>query len=75
MIKFKINQCKRKLEEILSTSKHCTKKGHPPFKCWRRPDAKCNECNQMVHEAVICKNKNQPHGEATRAIDQEEEEY
>jgi len=20
--------------------KHCNKLGHPPFKCWRRPDAK-----------------------------------
>jgi len=19
---------------------HCEKKGHPPYKCWRRPDAK-----------------------------------
>ena len=19
--------------------KHCNKKGHPPYKCWRRPDA------------------------------------
>ncbi|KAH9805141.1 hypothetical protein KPL71_002337 [Citrus sinensis] len=39
--------------------KHCRKKGHPPFKCWRRPDAKCTKCNQMGHEAVICKNENQ----------------
>lgn len=35
---------------------HCGKKGHPPFKCWRRPDAKCSKCNQVGHEAVICKN-------------------
>ncbi|RDX82749.1 hypothetical protein CR513_36417, partial [Mucuna pruriens] len=28
--------------------------GHPPFKCWRRPDVKCNKCNQLEHE-VICK--------------------
>ena len=26
---------------------HCNKKGHPPFKCWRRPDAKCSNCQQM----------------------------
>nr|XP_018622800.2 uncharacterized protein LOC108943357 [Nicotiana tomentosiformis] len=24
---------------------HCGKKGHPPFKCWKRPDAKCKICN------------------------------
>jgi len=36
----------------------CGKKGHPPFKCWRIPEAKCCKCNQMGHEAVICKNKN-----------------
>jgi len=34
--------------------KHCNKLGHPPFKCWRRPDAKCN---QLGHEAVICRNQ------------------
>ena len=34
---------------------HCGKKGHPPFRCWRRPDAKCSKCNQLGHEAVICK--------------------
>ncbi|KAL3503118.1 hypothetical protein ACH5RR_037567 [Cinchona calisaya] len=38
---------------------HCGKKGHPPFKCWRRPDAKCSKCNQLGHEAVICKSKSQ----------------
>jgi hypothetical protein len=38
---------------------HCNKEGHPPFKCWRRPDAKCAKCNQLGHEAVICKGKNQ----------------
>lgn len=37
---------------------HCGKKGHPPFRCWRRPDAQCTKCNQMGHEAVICKSKN-----------------
>ncbi|KAA3484561.1 ARM REPEAT PROTEIN INTERACTING WITH ABF2-like [Gossypium australe] len=32
---------------------HCDKKGHPPFNCWRRPDANYNKCNQMGHEAII----------------------
>ncbi|XP_022880897.1 uncharacterized protein LOC111398194 [Olea europaea var. sylvestris] len=39
--------------------KHCGKKGHPPYKCWERPDARCSKCNQLGHEAVICKSKNQ----------------
>ncbi|KAA0037127.1 gag-pol polyprotein [Cucumis melo var. makuwa] len=48
--------------------------GHPPFKCWRRPDAKCTKCNQMGHEAVICRNKNQQQGVEAKIADQEEEE-
>ena len=36
---------------------HCGKMGHPPFKCWRRPDAKCSKCNKLGHEVVICKGK------------------
>ncbi|KAH9768805.1 hypothetical protein KPL71_011738 [Citrus sinensis] len=54
--------------------KHCRKKGHPPFKCWRRPDAKCTKYNQMGHEAVICKNENQ-HGEEAKTAGQEEEDH
>ncbi|XP_068500447.1 uncharacterized protein [Phaseolus vulgaris] len=40
-------------------SQHCNKLGHPPFKCWRRPDAKCNKCNQLGHEVVICRNQSE----------------
>jgi len=36
---------------------HCGRTGHPPLKCWKRPDAKCNKCNQLGHEVIICKNK------------------
>ncbi|KAA8524978.1 hypothetical protein F0562_011384 [Nyssa sinensis] len=43
---------------------HCGRKGHPPFKCWRRPDAKCSKCNQLGHEAVICKGKAQHSSES-----------
>ena len=32
---------------------HCGKLGHPPYKCWKRPDAKCTKCNQLGLEAVI----------------------
>ncbi|KAH1114557.1 hypothetical protein J1N35_007935 [Gossypium stocksii] len=28
---------------------HFGKIGHPPFKCWKRPDAKCSKCNQLGH--------------------------
>ncbi|XP_061352342.1 uncharacterized protein LOC133297245 [Gastrolobium bilobum] len=53
---------------------HCGKMGHPPFRCWQRPDAKCIKCNQMRHEAVICKSKNQQQEEEAKVVDQEEEE-
>ena len=42
---------------INPSCQYCGKKGHPPFKCWRRPDAKCSRCNQLGHEVVICKSK------------------
>ncbi|XP_060190409.1 uncharacterized protein LOC132619565 [Lycium barbarum] len=51
----------------------CGKKGHPPFKCWKRPDAQCKICNQLGHEAVICKNKS-PKYEADAHVANEEEE-
>jgi len=53
---------------------HYNRKSHPHFKCWKRPDAKCNKCNQMGHEAVICKSKNQQHGEEAQIADQKEED-
>jgi len=37
--------------------KHCGKNGHTPYKCWKRPDAKCSKCNQLGHEAIICNSK------------------
>ena len=47
---------------------HCGKKGHPPFRCWRRPNAKCSKCNQVGHEAVICKIREQRKKEEAKAI-------
>jgi len=35
--------------------KHRSKLGHPPFKCWRRPDVKCEKCNKLGHYVQICK--------------------
>ncbi|KAA8540206.1 hypothetical protein F0562_024231 [Nyssa sinensis] len=53
---------------------HCGKKGHPPFRCWRRPDAKCSKCNQLGHEAVICKEKAQQQEVDAQVADQEDED-
>ncbi|XP_060200506.1 uncharacterized protein LOC132628757 [Lycium barbarum] len=52
---------------------HCGKTGHPPFKCWKRPDAKCNKCNELGHETVICKNESQNHDADARVADEEED--
>ena len=52
---------------------HCEKKGHLPYKWWRRPDAKCSKGNQLGHEAVICKVKGQVKEVDVHVIDQEEE--
>ncbi|KAA8550464.1 hypothetical protein F0562_002148 [Nyssa sinensis] len=53
---------------------HCGRKGHPPFKCWRRSDAKCSKCNQLGHEAVICKGKAQQQEVEAQVADQEVED-
>ena len=58
-----------------SPCKHCNKLGHPPFKCWRRPDAKCSKWNQLGHEAVICENKNQVEEADAQVADKEEEDH
>ena len=31
------------------------KTNHPQFKCWKRPDTRCNKCNQFRHEVAIFK--------------------
>jgi len=53
---------------------HCGKKGHSPFKCWRRPDVKCHKCQQLGHIAKICKNKTQQQQAGTQVADQQEQE-
>ncbi|XP_055826658.1 uncharacterized protein LOC129895049 [Solanum dulcamara] len=48
--------------------KHCNKEFHPPYKCWRRPDAKCSKCQQFGHEAVICKNNGRQQKQRLRLL-------
>ena len=54
---------------------HCGKIGHPPFKCWKRPDAQCKICNQLGHEAVICKNKSQNYEAEAQVTKGKEEDH
>ena len=54
--------------------KHCDKMGHPPFKCWRRSDVKCEKCNKLGHHVRICKNNFQQKNVAQVASQQEEEQ-
>jgi hypothetical protein len=60
--------------KIYSPCQHCRKTSHLPFKCWRRPDAKCSKCNEMGHEAVICRAKIQQAAVEAENAQQEEEE-
>ncbi|GAU15672.1 hypothetical protein TSUD_109300 [Trifolium subterraneum] len=55
---------------------HYGKSSHPPFKYWSRPDKKCSKCNEMGHEAVICRaNIQQAAVEAENAQQEEEEDH
>nr|GLL41469.1 Retrovirus-related Pol polyprotein from transposon TNT 1-94 [Ipomoea trifida] len=54
--------------------KHCGKKGHPPFKCWKRPDVKCGKCNKLGHHERICKSNFQQKDDAQVVSEQEEEQ-
>ncbi|PNX88919.1 T-complex protein 1 subunit delta, partial [Trifolium pratense] len=54
---------------------HCGKTNHPHFKCWSRPNFRCNKCNQQGHIAKFCKTEVQPRVEAQVADQNEEEDY
>ncbi|KAK2434095.1 hypothetical protein QL285_019281 [Trifolium repens] len=53
---------------------HCGKTNHAHFKCWNRPNFRCNKCNQPGHIAKFCKSEEQPKAEA-QVANQNEEEY
>ena len=53
---------------------HCGKKGHPLYRCWKRPNVQCHKCKQLGHIAKFCKNKSQQAVEATVADQQQEEQ-
>ena len=42
--------------------------------CWRRLDVKCSKCNQLGHEAVICKGKEQVKEVDAQVVGQVEED-
>jgi len=70
-----INQSKgRNSKRSYPPCQHCGRTGHPPFKCWKRLDAKCNKCNQFGHEAVIYKNKFQIREADAQVTDQDDED-
>ncbi|KAF7824271.1 ABC transporter C family member 10-like isoform X3 [Senna tora] len=51
--KHEVGRKKENNIKLYPPCKHCGKKGHPPYKCWRRPDARCSKCNELGHEDVI----------------------
>lgn len=54
--------------------KHCGKKGHPPFKCWRRPDQQCEKCQKKGHHQKIFKSNYEQQKNVAQVVEQEEEE-
>ncbi|RDX90884.1 hypothetical protein CR513_27213, partial [Mucuna pruriens] len=54
---------------------HFGKIGFPLFKCWKRPDIKCNKCNQLRQEAIICRSKFQQHEVNAEVVEKNEENH
>ncbi|KAE8666818.1 hypothetical protein F3Y22_tig00112491pilonHSYRG00346 [Hibiscus syriacus] len=53
---------------------HYGKKGHPPHKCWRRPDVRCNKCKLLGHIAKICKSKEKYQQSEAQVVEQKEDQ-
>jgi hypothetical protein len=62
------------IKRNFSPCQHYNKICHPPFKCWKRPDARCSKCNQLGHEAIICKTKPQKQEEDAQVASQDDED-
>lgn len=43
--------------ERFDSCKHCGGTNHPHYRCWRRPDVKCNNCHKFGHIARFCQEK------------------
>ena len=71
---FQNNQDMEKSRKNYTPCQHCGKMGHPPYRCWRRPDAKCSKCSQIGHEAAICREKIQEVADEAKNTKEEEEE-
>lgn len=54
--------------------KHCNKKGHSPYKWWRRRATSCSKFNQLGHESLIYKNNDQEQQEEAQIFDSEEKD-
>jgi hypothetical protein len=61
---------KRKRKKNSPPCEHCGKLGHLLFRCWKRLDSNCNKCNQIGHEAVICKGKSQQNEVNVKVVEQ-----
>ena len=68
-------QSKGKFLKNYPPCQHCGKNGHPPYKCWKRPDAQCKICKQLGNEAVICKSKFQKDETVAQVTTEEEEDH
>jgi len=66
------NRSNKQRSKEFPPCKHCGKIGHPPFKCWRRPNVKCEKCNKIGHHVRFC--KFQQKNEAQVPDEQEEEQ-
>lgn len=54
--------------------RHCDRRNHTYFKCWRKPDMKCRKCQKLGHAKIICKEKGSQQQTEAQIADQEQEQ-
>ncbi|KAG6469463.1 hypothetical protein ZIOFF_074180 [Zingiber officinale] len=59
--------------ERFDSCKHCGGTSHPHYKCWRRPDVKCNNCHKFGHIARFCQEKDSRQDATEGAVNNEVE--